>query len=420
LKTILTTLCFLLAVLPAAADVSVSAPANGATVASPVQFVATGWSDAPVTAMQVYVDNALAYTGDGADLNASLSIPQGWHYVVVKSWDSTGATSMAPLNINVSGAAPAPAAPSTGGVNITSPSNGAATPSPVHVTANGTAPGGALAMQIYADGTLVYAVNSASLDTYVPLSAGWHNLAVKVWGPNNWSTYSTVSVDAQNVTASSPPPAPTTTGTAIYNIQTQPNWDSCNTCAGGAAVPYSMAENVASPSLSGHAAQFWLGGSAPYSSALWWKQLTPVSLGNFKYEADFYVNNPAAVQGLEFDVNQVIGGYRYIFGTECDVRNTGTFRVWDTLNGGWVSTGIHCPAPTANTWHHIAWEFQRTSAGQALFVAVTLDGIRHDVNMSYWAKPNSGSELNVAFQMDGNYIQQNYSTWVDNVTLTYW
>ncbi|HTK95068.1 MAG TPA: hypothetical protein VL382_05470 [Terriglobales bacterium] len=376
-------------------------------------MAATGASGAPVTAMQVYVDNALAYTAQGASLDTSLGIAEGWHYVVVKSWDSTGATSVAPMNINVSGAA------TTGGVNITSPANGAASGSPVHVTATGTAPGGALAMQVYGDGSLLYAVASPSLDTYVALPAGWHNLAVKVWGPNGWNTYSSVNVDVQNVSASAPP-AQQTAASAVYNIQQQPNWDSCNVCAGGAAVPYSMTQNVANPSLSGRSTQFWLGGTTPYASALWWKELTPVTATNFKYEADYYVDNPRAVQGLEFDVNQVIGGYRFIFGTECDVRYTGMFRVWDTFNGGWVSTGIPCPTPAANVWHHIVWEFQRTSAGQARFVAVTLDGVRHDVDMSYWGKPNGGSELSVAFQLDGNYMQENYSAWVDNLTLTYW
>jgi hypothetical protein len=407
-------LCVLaLAVVPAAADVFVSSPANGATVSSPVHFVASGTSSAVVTAVQIYADNALAYTADGAALDTSLPLSEGWHYIVVKAWDSTGAASVSPMNINVAGAA-------SSGVTISAPANGAASGSPVHVVASGSAPGGAVGMQIYADGTLVYGNASSTVDTYVPLGGGWHNLAVKVWGPNGWNSYSSVNVDVQNTSSGTPATAPTTAPTAVYNIQQQPDWSSCSTCAGGAAVPYSMTEGVANPSLSGSAAQFWLGGSTPYSSALWWKQLTPVSAANFKYDLDFYVQNPAAAQALEFDVNQVIGGNRYIFGTECDVRYTGTIRVWDTANGGWVSTGIHCPAPAANAWNHITWEFQRTASGQTLFVAVTLNGVRSPVNMSFWGKPNSGSELNVAFQMDGNYIQENYSVWVDNVTLTYW
>ena len=401
-----------LAASSAFAGVSVSSPSNGATVASPVQFVASGASGATVTAMQIYVDNALAYTVQSASLNTSLAMSQGWHYVVVKQWDSTGATSSYPMNIDV--------ADTSSGVSISSPSNGLSSGSPVHVAASGSAPGGAVAMQIYADGSLVYAVQAASLDTYVPLSAGWHNLAVKVWGPNNWSTYSTVSVNVQS-TSIVTPPEPSSAATAIYNIQSQPNWSSCNTCAGGvAAVPYSMTQNVSSPSLSGHATQFWLGGSTPYSNVLWWKQLTPVTASNFQYDADFYLTDSGAPQSLEFDVNQVINGNRFIFGTECDIRYTGTFRVCDTANGHWASTGIPCPTLAANTWHHITWQFQRTAAGQAEFVSVTLDGVKHAVNMSFWPKPNSGTELNVAFQMDGNFAQTNYSTWVDNLTLTYW
>lgn len=405
-------LCILsLAAAPAMAGVSVASPSNGATVSSPVQFSATGSSGATVTAMQIYVDNALAYTVNAPSISTELAMSQGWHYVVVKQWDSTGASSMVPMNINVSGA--------SYGVNITSPTNGSTAGSPVHVTASGSAPGAATAMQIYADGALVYAVQSASLDTYVPLAAGWHNLAVKVWGPNNWSTYSTTAVNVQS-SSTVTPPAPTSAATAIYNIQSQPNWSSCNTCAGGAAVPYSMTENVASPSLSGHSTVFWLGGTTPYSNALWWKELPAVTAANFQYDADFFLDNPGAAQGLEFDVNQVINGNRFIFGTECDIRYTGTFRVWDTASGNWVSTGVPCPTPAANTWHHITWQFQRTSAGQAQFVAVTLDGVKHAVNMSFWPKPNSGTELSVAFQLDGNFAQWNYSTWVDNLTLTYW
>ena len=32
----------------------------------------------------------------------------------------------------------------------------------------------------------------------------------------------------------------------------------------------------------------------------------------------------------------------------------------------------------------------------------------------------SGSELNVAVQLDGDYAQHNYSIWMDRVALNYW
>src|ERR1051326_2312463 len=97
-KAILMGLCVLaLAVVPAAADVFVSSPSNGAAVTSPVHFVASGTSGAAVTAVQVYVDNTLAYTAAGAALDTSLPLGDGWHYIVVKAWDSTGASWMSPM-----------------------------------------------------------------------------------------------------------------------------------------------------------------------------------------------------------------------------------------------------------------------------------------------------------------------------------
>jgi len=62
---------------------------------------------------------------------------------------------------------------------------------------------------------------------------------------------------------------------------------------------------------------------------------------------------------------------------------------------------------------------QRNSS-QTIFVAVTLDGQRQAVNQTYNAKPVTASEVNVAFQMDGDFAQHPYTAWLDNVTLTYW
>ena len=51
----------------------------------------------------------------------------------------------------------------------------------------------------------------------------------------------------------------------------------CGACSGinasGPVVPYSMSEGVNSPSIDGSSAVFWLGGTTPWGSAIWWKQL---------------------------------------------------------------------------------------------------------------------------------------------------
>jgi hypothetical protein len=65
-------------------------------------------------------------------------------------------------------------------------------------------------------------------------------------------------------------------------------------------------------------------------------------------------------------------------------------------------------------------EFYRTSTGKVQFISITLDGNRHYINRTYSPKSQSGSQISVAFQMDGNRYQSNYSVWLDNVTLNYW
>ncbi len=212
-------------------------------------------------------------------------------------------------------------------------------------------------------------------------------------------------------------------GTTYYNVQKN-KWTACSACAGangsGPTASYGQTLYIKSPSLSGSSSMFSIGGSNPYANALWWKQLgANSSVHNFKYDVYFYIKNPSAAQSLEFDVNQSVNGKKYIFGTECDIKGSGTWRVWSVAYR-WRSTGIPCHAPSAYKWHHLTWQFQRTSGGNVKFVSVTLDGSTHYVNRIYSPKSSSVKELNVAFQMDGNKYMTDYSVWLDNVKLTVW
>ncbi len=207
-------------------------------------------------------------------------------------------------------------------------------------------------------------------------------------------------------------------------IEQMSGWQSCTVCAGaggsGSAALYSMKHGVSSPSMDGNSSEFWLGGSTPYTAALWWKQLGGNSgASHFVYDLYFYMKTPGAAQALEFDVNQSVGGRKYIFGTECSIKQTATWRVW-SAGSGWINTGIGCGTPSAYKWHHLTWEFQRTSDNKVKFIAVTLDGSKHYVNRVYSPKSSSVSEINVAFQMDGDKYQTDYSTWLDQVKLSYW
>ena len=212
-------------------------------------------------------------------------------------------------------------------------------------------------------------------------------------------------------------------GTTTYSSVQKSKWASCTTCAGkngsGPTATYSQTLFIASPSMTGAAAKFSLGGTKPYANALWWKQLGANSgATNFKYDVYFYLKNPSAAQALEFDVNQSVGGHKYIFGTECNIKGSHTWRVWSAATS-WVSTGIPCGVPAAYKWHHVTLQFKRAN-GRVNFVSVTMDGKTSYINRSYAPKSSGVNELNVAFQMDGNGTMVDYEAWLDRVSLTAW
>ena len=216
----------------------------------------------------------------------------------------------------------------------------------------------------------------------------------------------------------------TLASTTISNIDQRSGWLTCSTCGGKsgstAAAPHTLTQGVNSPSLDGASANFWLGGSTPYADVIWWNRLgANDSASHFVYDLNFYVKSPSAAQALEFDVNQTVGGVWYVFGTEWNYRQYGQWRVWDTRNAKWILTGIPCQLPKAYTWNHVTLEFQRTN-GMAKFISVTFNGVKSYINRAYYPKAGSGSQISVAVQLDGNYLQTDFSLYVDKLTLTYW
>ena len=83
--------------------VSVSSPADGSNVGSPVQFMAsaTPSQGRVIAAMRIYADSQSAFTVNASSLNTSLSLANGGHFIVIQAWDNTGAVYKKVLNINV-------------------------------------------------------------------------------------------------------------------------------------------------------------------------------------------------------------------------------------------------------------------------------------------------------------------------------
>lgn len=74
----------------ASRSVTICAPADGSTMVSPVHVVAAGTSSVAVVAMQVYDNDKLIYSNGSNSIDSYLTMRPGWHYLVVKAWDSSG------------------------------------------------------------------------------------------------------------------------------------------------------------------------------------------------------------------------------------------------------------------------------------------------------------------------------------------
>jgi len=315
-------------------------------------------------------------------------------------------------------------------VTIVSPTAGATVGAPVQVAASATSSSGVPLMQVYVDGTKKYEIKAAALSTSLSLAAGAHKLTVVADDGTITKASLTFTVGSASSTSSSPTSGIPSTAVVTGDLDEKTGWASCDVCSGpggaGATVAHSLAYAQPDPSRDGKSAKFHLGDGTAlrYATALWW-QYAPAkdASAHFIYDLYFYLKDPAAAQALEFDVNQTrqADGVKYIFGTECDIRGTHTWRVYDNYARTWTSTGVACSAPTAYQWHHLVWEFARTSTGPQ-FVSVTLDGVKHYVNMQMRKRSNSGSStlLNVAVQLDGNSVTKPYDEWVDGVTITQW
>ncbi len=224
-----------------------------------------------------------------------------------------------------------------------------------------------------------------------------------------------------------PPGVPAGANTQA-KVQTLPNWDWCTqklngkVCAAGLGVATStMTPNQATPSLSGASSQYTLGGKTQYSNALWWKSFGPnPTPTHFVYDLYFYMQDPNLPEALEFDINQSMNGTRWTWGTECSYRNTGHWDIWNSETGSWETTDVPCPQVSANEWHHLTWTVERVN-GQMHYISVEVDGNVSTVDKYYNPQQHyGGSDVNVAFQLDGDYRQDPYSVWLDNVSLSMW
>lgn len=223
------------------------------------------------------------------------------------------------------------------------------------------------------------------------------------------------------------PPAPPANQKTVGSIQKMDGWQWCTaklngqTCASGEGnAKSSMTSGQQTPSLSGSASMFWIGGPTPYSNALWWRELGPDSKPtHFNYDLYFYLDDATAPEALEFDVNQTIDGTRYIFGTECSYRNTGHWQIWDSKENHWFNTDVPCPQVSSKAWHHLVWQFERVN-NKAHFIGITVDGKYSPVDKYFDPEKYGKAGISIAVQLDGDSRQTPYKLWLDKVSLISW
>jgi hypothetical protein len=199
-------------------------------------------------------------------------------------------------------------------------------------------------------------------------------------------------------------------------------------------ISFSMKQGVASPSISGGATQYNLGGTAVYTDAFFNnhligpfssqglpdndKTLVP-TYSKFTYDVYFYGTNLELSQAVEFDINQFFNGIGFIWGHECRIAGGHEWDVWNNVTAHWVPTGIPCN-PINNAWNHLTIEVQRTASNQLLYQSIRLNGVTSQLNQYYdHGSAPSWYGITVNYQMDGNYQQSPYTVYLDELTFTY-
>jgi len=200
-------------------------------------------------------------------------------------------------------------------------------------------------------------------------------------------------------------------------------------------ITFSMQQGIQTPSLSGQATAYSLGGTAPYTDGLWNNHLIgpfssqglpdtnhtlAPSLHDFTYDVYFFGSNLALSQALEFDINQFFNSMGFIWGHECRIAGGNEWDVWNNQTAHWTPTGVPC-FPNNNAWNHLTIKVQRTATNELLYESITLNGVTNNLNLTFppGSAPANWYGVTVNYQMDGNYKQDSYSVYLDNLTFTY-
>jgi hypothetical protein len=423
------------------AKVNVSSPDKGATLQSPVHFVATATSKCSrgISAIGIYTaPGKLDYVVNGKNLDTKLPLSPGDYNTVVEEWDNCGGDTSTIVPITVKGG-------STEGVFVTSPAKNANVGSQVRFAATATTgcKKGVAAMGIYtAPFKLAYAVGGAKLNKDLNLGPGTYDTVVQEWDNCGGGTSTPVKITVGNNNNGGGSGG----GKTLTGLHDKNGWSGyallpnkyliCNYCkASGPEATWGVTKNIKSPSLSGSATRYDIGGKTKFADVLWNNHLIGAmssqgvhdnnhtlvpSLHHFTYDVYFFVKNIEKSQALEFDINQFFSSMGFIWGHECRIAGGHEWDTWDNVKKHWVKTGIPCN-PVSNAWNHLVLQVSRTPQNKLVFESITLNGKTHNLNVTrpHGTAGKSWWGVTINYQVDGNRHQDPYTVYLDKLNFTY-
>jgi hypothetical protein len=168
-------------------SMTVCQPQDATFSNSPLHIVAQGNSSNTVTDINVYIDNALQGQFAASSIDKTFTVANGGHFVVVKGFDSTGASFQSDRHVTIFTGAPGQtcAVAPTLSVHICLPAQNATLHSPVQIFANGYSPRPITSIQVYIDNQLVFNDLTASeVNKLFSMSLGSHFIVVKFFDAN--------------------------------------------------------------------------------------------------------------------------------------------------------------------------------------------------------------------------------------------
>jgi hypothetical protein len=267
-------------------QVPVASPFLNATVGSPFTVIA-GCNVADADALQIYMDSTLVYSGNPASGDYNLSASPGGHHLEVKCWAGGTAYSSGLFGITVANSGASP-------VVVSSPLANSTVGTRFSAIASCNVPGGADAMQIYMDSTLVFNANVTTLNANVTASLGNHQIEMKCWKKGVAYSSGTYPFSAgpeagtSQVVVSSPLPG--TTEASAFNVTAN-----CNIAGADAIDVYLDSSLVYSPKAT---AINYLAKASPASSH---RVEVKCWAGGTAYSSGTYVIDPADTSGSGFD-----------------------------------------------------------------------------------------------------------------------